>query len=261
MKKYVLRLLLPLLTLLVAGACVQTDADLKAVVIYGWDGSEDEITLENNFLALRFLPTTAEIVLTEKASGTVWRSNPDGALNDAAADGITMQLLQSQFSLLYGDSAGVGMTLSSSMYSIEKGMYEYAIIDKGLEVNYTVGNVPRLYAFPLAAPEARMSAFWEKMPSSDRVKVDACYRLYDLDNLRASDDKNALLSDYPDLAEGRLYILRDTTPEYMKAQIEDFFAAAGYTSEDYAADSERYHVAETERPIFNVTIRYELDGN
>jgi hypothetical protein len=258
--QYVLCLLLALLTLL-ASACVQMDADPKAVVIYGWNGNEDEITLENNFLALRFLPATAEIALTEKAGGAVWRSNPEGAANDAAADGVTMQLLRSQFSLLYGDSAGVGMTLSSSMYSVEKGMYEYAIIDNGLEVNYTVGNVPRLYAFPLAAPEARMVAFWDNMPGSDRSKVDACYRLYDLDNLRASDDKNALLSDYPDLADGRVYILRDTTPEYMKAQIEDFFAAAGYTSEDYAADSDRYHVAETERPIFNVTIRYELDGN
>jgi hypothetical protein len=200
MKKYVLIVLG--FTLLALVSCTKDAGTEKLLTIYRWDGGTEDLLIENDFLALRFLPETAEILLTEKDTGTVWRSNPENAVQDAGADEVTRQLLQSQFSLLYADSSGVGMTLSSHAYSVEKGMYEYAVINGGLEVNYTVGNIPRVYYFPAAAPRQRMDGFWDKMNRSDKSKVEASFRLYDINDLRASDDNNALLAAYPDLANG-----------------------------------------------------------
>jgi hypothetical protein len=251
-----------LLVTLLFVSCAKEAVDKSGIVIYSYDGNEAEVVLQNNYLELRFLPKTAEVLLREKASGMVWRSNPEDAANDAVADSVTKQLMLSQFSVLYSDEAGVGMTLSSSRYSVEKGMYEYALVEGGLEVSYTVGNIARTFILPPAAPESRMLEFLEKMPAADRRKVDASYRLYDINKLRANDDKNALLAAYPGIEDEPVYVLRDNTQDYMKTQIEDFFAAAGYTMEDYDDDVRRYNpAAAAEKPVFNVTLRYELDGN
>jgi hypothetical protein len=220
------------------------------------------MVLENEALEFRFLPETAEIVLIEKTTGRIWRSSPKNGSDDSGADAITKQLMRSQFSLQYADEAGVEMTLYSGRHSVERGAYSYALIDGGLEVNYTVGNIARVYQFPAAVPEERMLVFLQKMERGDRRKVEASYRLYDIGNLRSGDDKNALLALYPDLAGEKVYVLRDNTQEYMKAQIEDFFAAAGYTYDDYITDAARYNPAgAVEKPVFNVSIRYELEGN
>ncbi|GHU02341.1 hypothetical protein FACS1894147_04020 [Spirochaetia bacterium] len=264
MKRHVLPFICALLVPLCALAlvsCAEVTEEKSGVVIYNYDGNEDEVVLQNSFLELRFLPKTAEFLLLEKTSGTVWRSNPEGASEDVGADSVTKQLMQSQFSLLYADEAGVGMTLSSSRYSVEKAMYEYALVDGGLEVHYTVGNIARTFVFPPAAPEKRMLVFLEQMPAADRRKVDASYRLIDINKLRATDDKGALLAAYPGIEDEPVYVLRDNTQEHMKAQIEEFFTAAGYTLEDYDEDVARYDPSgASEKPVFNVTLRYELDG-
>jgi hypothetical protein len=263
MRKHIL-IALVFFALIAVSSCANRTGERRELAVYENDGSEKEIVLENSFLELRFLPKTTEILLAEKRTGTVWRSNPQTSSDDAGADAVTKQLLQSQFSLLYADDAGVGMTLPSSTYSVEKGIYEYEIVDGGLEVRYTVGNIVRTYLLPPASPESVMKKFLENMSSADRRKVEASYRLYDINSLRASDDKNSLLASYPDLAEERVYVLRDNTQEYMKEQIEAFLEAAGYTFADYEADVVRYNpaaAAAVEKPAFNVTIRYALDGN
>lgn len=256
-------LLLPVFFMfLTAASCVRQAGRNPDIVIYENDGPGKDVLLENELLEFRFLPETAEIILTEKVSGRVWRSTPQGGAEDPGADAITKQLMRSQFSLQYADEAGVEMTLYSGRHSVERGAYNYTLVDGGLEVNYAVGNVARDYLFPAAVPEDRMLVFLEKMERSDRRKVEASYRLYDINNLRSGDDKNALLALYPDIAGEKVYVLRDNTQEYMKAQIEEFFAAAGYTYEDYLADTARYNPAGAlEKPVFNITIRYELDGN
>jgi hypothetical protein len=260
---------------IVTVSCARDTLKSRNVVIYENDGAGegmiDDVILENDFLEVRFLPQTAEIILIDKAGrGGGWRSNPPDAEADPGADTVTKQLMQSQFSLQYSDAAGVGMTLYSGRHSVEKGMYNYAVVDSAagdatgsaLEVNYTVGNVARDYQFPIAAPEKRMVSFLEKIERGDRRKVEASYRLYDIDNLRSGDDKSALLAMYPDLAKGKVYVLRDNTQEYMREQIEEFFAAAGYTYDDFREDASRYNAGGVvEKPVFNVTVRYALDGN
>jgi hypothetical protein len=242
-------------------SCDGRGARGRNVVIYENDGSTEDIVLENEFLRLRFLPPTAEIILTDKASGAQWRSNPQDAANDPLADVITKDFMGSQFTLEYADLAGVGMTLYSGVNSVALGMYGYELVDNALEVRYSIGDIARAFIIPPAAPESRMLTFLEKMEEDDRYKVEASYRLYDINNLRSSDDKGVLLASYPDLSRTKLYVLRDNAQEYMKEMMEEFFAQAGYTYDDYYEDSSRYAASGgEEKPAFNITLRYTLDG-
>jgi hypothetical protein len=250
-----------LFILFVFGSCGGRGARARTVVIYENDGSTEDIVLENEFLSLRFLPRTAEIILTDKASGAQWRSNPLDAANDPLADEVTRDFLGSQFSLDYADAAGVGMTLYSSINSGALGMYGYELVDNALEVHYSIGDIPRGFIIPPAAPEQRMLTFLEKMELDDRRKVEASYRLYDINNLRSSDDKNQLLASYPDLSRTKMYVLRDNAQDYMKEMMEEYFARAGYTNDDYYEDSSLYTPSGgAEKPAFNITLRYTLDG-
>jgi len=236
----------------------------RNVLVYSNDlGTEgansDDIIIENEYLELRFMPRTTEIVLKNKANGAEWRSNPPG--NDSLADTVTRYLQKSLFALEYSDVTGVGQTLYSGEHSVDLGAYSYEIVDGGLEVNYSVGNIERIYIIPPAVPEERMNEFTDNMSVSDRKLVREGYRLYDINNLRRDDDRATLLATYPDLARKNVYVLRSTALSYQKAEYEELFAAAGYTYDDYIEDIELYPVTRgKERPAFNVTFRYTLEG-
>jgi len=254
--------LLPVLFVFLLLSCGKQAVKARNVVIYENKESGQEAVLENDFLKFRFLPASAEFILLDKASGKEWRSNPLDAAADPLADPVTAQLMQSQFSLQYADVSGVGMTLYSSQHSVAHNAYEYEKVNGGLEIRYTVGDLDRSYVFPSAAPEGRMLPFLNKMSRDDRRKTESCYRLYDINNLRDTDNKDKLLSLYPDLSREKVYVLRDNTQEYMKEQIEGFFAGALYSYDDYLEDSARYaSTSGTEKPAFNITLRYTLDGN
>jgi len=243
-------------------SCGKKQTTARPIMLYEQAASEGEdAVLENDFLQLRFLPATAEIILKDKASGVEWHSTPPDALQDQGADYITAQFMRSQFSMQYADVSGVGETLYSSSQSVEQGYYEYELVDGGIEVNYSIGNIARSYLIPPAMAEKRMRSYLDVMEADDRSKITASYRLYDINNLRANDNKGALLSQYPELAREKVYVLRENTQDFMKEQIEDFFADAGYTREDYYEDITRYTVSSgADKPAFNITLRYTLDA-
>jgi len=223
------------------------------------DANTDDIVIENEYLELRFMPRTTEIALKNKANGAEWCSNPAG--NDSLADTVTRYLQKSVFALEYADVTGVGQTLYSNEHSVLLGAYSYEVVDGGLEVNYSVGNIERVYIIPPAVPEERMNEFTNKMDAGDKRLVREGYRLYDINNLRRDDDKTQLLATYPDLARKNIYVLRSTALEYQKAEYEEIFSAAGYTYDDYLEDIELYPVSRgRERPAFNVSFRYTLEG-
>ncbi|MDR2596264.1 MAG: DUF5696 domain-containing protein [Treponema sp.] len=258
MKKATCLLLVTLLVIL--SSCNQQGSRLKNVTIYENDGTKEDIVLENQYLELRFFPETTEIILTEKATGIRWYSNPVG--EDPLADTINKYLMRSLFSVEYADVSGIGQILYSIEQSVSLGAYNYKITDNTLEVNYTIGNLERTYVIPPAVPEERMLSFMDNMESGDISVVKAGYRLYDINNLRSNDNREELLALYPDLTRRNIYVLRSNTQEYLKVEYEHIFAAAGYTYEDYLDDVAYYPlVGGKERPAFNVTFRYSLEGN
>jgi len=246
--------------ILIAISCDSRATRAKNVLIYENDGNKEEIVLENQYLELHFSPETTEIVLTSKATGSQWRSNPVG--NDPLADTVTKYLMQSLFSLEYTDVTGIGQTLYSSEQSVNLDAYSYGIVNGALEINYTVGNLERTYVIPPAIPEERMLPFFDNMDSGDLSIIKTGYRLYDINNLRTNDNRAELLASYPDLARIKVYVLRPEIHEYQRAEFETIFANAGYTYDDYLEDIAHYpSTGGRERPAFNITFRYSLEGN
>ena len=242
-------------------SCRRQTARIRPVMVYetGVIVKGEEPVLENEYLHLRFLPHTAEIILTDKATGARWRSNPP--TSDDKADVVTAYLMESQFSLEYADTSGVGMTLYSGVNGVALGNYSYALTGDSLEVRYTVGDIARSYIIPPAAPEDRMRSFLNKMEGDDRRKIEASYRLYDINSLRSGDDRAKLLADYPDLSRTKVYVLRDNIQDFMQEMMEGYFADAGYTPEDFYEDVSRYpSEGGSDKPAFNVTLAYTLDG-
>ena len=246
--------------ILIIISCDGRASGAKNVIIYENDGNKEEIVLENQYLELRFFPETTEIALVNKATGTQWRSNPTGT--DPLADTVTRYLMHSLFSLEYADVSGIGQTLYSSEQSVNLHAYNYGIVDGALEVNYTVGNLERTYVIPPAIPEERMLTFFDNMNAGDVSIVKTGYRLYDIDNLRSNDNRDELLANYPDLTRINVYVLRSEIHEYQRAEFETIFESAGYTYDDYLEDIDHYpSTGGRERPAFNLTFRYSLEGN
>jgi len=257
-------LLLIIISLFLAVSCTARTARPKPVMMYELPPNADtqrELVLENNFLHLRFLPKTAEIILTDKASGVQWRSNPPNPAADQMADVVTRQLMESQLAVDYADNSGVGMTLQSGIYSVQREAYEYEIVNGALEVRYTVGDLARNYRIPPAMTEERMNEFLDRMEWDERGIVETTYRLYDINNLRLNDNKEQLLADFPELSKIKLWVLRTASPDFMKEEAEESFKKAGYTMEEFVEDSMRYELSGGDvKPAFSITLRYILDG-
>jgi hypothetical protein len=253
--------LLVIFTLFLAVSCNPRTGRPNPVMMYEFYGEGEVVVIENEHLHLRFLSETAEIILTDKATGVEWRSNPPNPASDQMADVVTRQLMESQLAIDYADNAGVGMTLQSSVFSVEKGAFEFGVVDGVLEVRYTIGDIARTHRIPPVITEERMLLFFDRMEWGDRQFIESGYRLFNINSLRLSDDRAQLLRDFPDLTEINLYVLRPGTPDFMREEFEEIFIAAGYTSEDFFIDSTRYELTgENVKPVFSITLRYILDG-
>jgi len=256
-------LLLIFFILLTAVSCKRREARPRPVMIYQYFSEEEhrDVVLENQYLSLRFLPETAEIILTNKATGVQWKSNPPVPGEDGITNTVTKQLMESQLSLEYADNSGVGQTLYSGIHGVHRKAYEYEVVDGALEVRYYIGDIARTYFIPPAMTEEKMIPYLDSMDYDDRMMVELVYRLYDINNLRMDDNKDRLLSDYPELHNGRMYVMRPNSQDYMKESAENGFRDAGYTFEDFIEDSNQYSSAsENVKPVFSLTLRYILDG-
>lgn len=262
-----------LVFLLLAGslcACSEED-EVTDVTIRSYDekvhGAKEYI-MENDDLRFELDPSTTYFTVTQKSTGKVWRSNPENGANDAAADSAAKKNLQSTLIIEYNTKNGVNTLLNNYEFSISNGIYELETVEDAagnieeIRVLYTIGKVSKTYYIPLAVPESRMMEFYDKMERSQQKQIDQYYRRYDINNLFATDDKAALLETYPDLANERVYVLRDGTKEYLQRKMEGYFAEAGYTEEDYAEDLARYSVSSnSDKAIINLTLVYRLENN
>lgn len=258
-----------LVFLLLAGAlcgCAKEE-EQEAVPIRNYDASlheGKEYILENDDLKFEFDPATTQFTLTQKNTGKVWYSNPPEGANDPQANASARKNLQSTLILEYTTINAVSALLNSYEFSVANGIYEVEASEDEIRVLYTIGKVKKTFFIPMAVPESRMKEFYDQMERSQQKKLDDYYRRYDINNLLATDDKSALLSQYPDLENERVYVLRESasSKEFILRQIEEMFSSVGYTEEDYYADLERYaSSASSDKVIINLTVVYRLDGN
>lgn len=231
------------------------------VVIYGYDESGEAYALENDALRFELDPATTRFTVTDKKSGQVWYSSPKDAEADPIALPVEKNKLQSSLTMTYSTNAGTKTLFTANEHSVTNGVYEVKREENAVRVNYTFGRISRQFTIPQGITEERMTLYLDKLDSKAKKQMKEYYRLVDIKKLRKTDNKEQLLETYPDLAQQKVYVLRDNTADYLKLRIEDYLASAGYTKEDYAADMARCNIPQaTATAVFNASVRYYLDG-
>ena len=265
MYKKRLALIGTLLSVLILAACGQFVREDMDIQLFGYSYYEDVpgvVTLENDHLRLEYFTDTAQIIVTELATGNVWRTTPYNAINEQAATHVTRMHMLSLFALEFEDQQGVGMTMDAFRFSIDNGYFRHDIVDGGLELSFTVGDVPEIFFIPQAVPEYRLRYWLDQMEPADRRQVEEAYRLYDFSRLRPADDVNDLLSRFPTLEEENVFSLRDATPGFLRGRIEAIFANLGYTIDDFYHDLAYFNLESgLDNPTFNLVMRFDLEDN
>lgn len=231
--------------------------------VRGGEVAEGEAVLENDYLKFTMDMSTTQFTVLDKQSGAVWDSNPDDADTDPVAPTAEKKSnMKSTFLITYGNINGIMTTYNNFTYSIEKKIFNIEQKDDSIKVYYTVGNTQKEYKIPVALDEKRFNSYVKKMEKKQQKQIKEYYRKTDINNLRATDDKDQLLADFPDLANMKLYIMRDGIAEHIKASIEEMLYSVGYTDEDYIADTEKYSKNTVQDiPLFNISVEYKLSGN
>lgn len=258
--KHLLKLGLFLVSAVLLAGCAKEEEQGKIMESYAYVEDKDSYVLENEYLKFSLDPTTTYFQVTDKKNNTVWNSNPIDGANDETADAESKRQLQSTLLVKYSTDVGIQTTYSNYEYSIAKQIYEVEEENDSIKVKYTIGDVEKVFIFPTVLPESRMQLFMDKMDNKQKKQIDSYYRKYDINKLRASDNKTELLEKYPDLENENVYIIRENLQEYISRKLEEVFAGAGYTIEDFEEDSNQYAKGEAgKKPFFNVSVVYRLE--
>ena len=234
----------------------------EIIEVRAFSGDEKPVVMENDKLKFTMDPLTTQFTVEVKESGKVWRSNPEGAADDAAALPEEKNKLQSPLLMSYAVETGLETALNCYDMSIANGIYEISQIDDTtIRVDYSLGNVEKEYVIPTVMTKASYEKWTSQMDGSDVNTVSQYYKKYDINKLSPKDDKDELLANYPELANQKLYILRSSTKEPVRKKLQGIFEEAGYTYDDFTADKELdLSVKSSDKPIFDISMIYRLDG-
>ena len=229
----------------------------EVIKLNGYEGDEEDIVIENDKLVMKMDSTSTQFSIEVKENGAVWYSNPQNADEDPLALKLDKEKLKSTLLLTYSTKNGVDTLFNNYAYSMEKGIYD---IEKGedyIKVYYSLGDTDKEFVIPTVIEAARMDAFLKQMDKDASTRTKDYYKKYDINKLGKKDNKEELLASYPMLETEPIYVLRDTTKDNIKVKLEEYFAAAGYTYEEYTKDQELAgSKEESEKPVFNVNVVY-----
>ncbi|MBQ8799101.1 MAG: hypothetical protein IJZ55_06010 [Lachnospiraceae bacterium] len=270
MKKFT-KLLVFLLMVGVLSGCAE-EAVEEEIELYTYkeaDYAGTEFKMESDDLLFELDKATTQFTVTKKSTGKVWSSNPVDAATDTLADAASKRLLQSTLIMEYSNVSELAVVLNTFEHSIGiehasgKGIYSIEQPDANtIKVNYSLGKVARTFVIPPSVPDARMMEWYDKLDRSMQKKVENYYRKIDINSLLPTDDKAALLEQYPDLETTCVWEMRAATKDHQKETLQEAFAAIGYTQEEYEKDLLYYPtLGGNDKPTYNISVIYRLDGD
>lgn len=258
-----------ILAIIIVGVLVITlyeeEEELEEVVkVESYAGEETVMVLENDGLLFEMDSVTTQFTVTDKNSGMVWYSNPEGGGEDPLAMKIEKNKLRSTVLLTYSTQSGVDTLQNNYEYSMEEQIYDIEQGTDYIKVHYSIGDVQKEYMIPPVMTEEKMNGFLEKMDKEQQVMMTNYYKKYDINKLSKTDQekKDELLERFPLMADHVVYALRDTVNDSVSRKLQEYFEAIGYTYEEYLEDKENDTKGITsDKPVFNMSVVYRLDGN
>lgn len=239
-----------------------SDAFIKAYE-YDENVASKTFVLENDNLKFEMNGATTQFKVTQKDTGHVWYSTPEDLNTDSVALVKEKNNMMSNLLVKYSTENGVENTYDTYTYSIKRNFYNVEQKGNKITVHYTASTMEREFKYPLACYEEEMDEYLEKLSKADQnVITRRCYRLVDLDKLKASDNRADLLEKYPGLEDDNLYLIFDPLNTYLKENCEEIFAKIDYSDEDYMRHRELYKEKSGKNdPGFNITMNFSLEGN
>ncbi len=221
----------------------------------------DTLVLENDQLLFELDPQTTHFRVTDKTSGHVWLSNPEGAASDAVAIASNKEQMQSTLLLTYTTANG-STDMNNFKQSIQNQNYLIEQTDDEIRVRYAIGNIERVFQIPSAITKERFDNFTSQMKKSNKKRISGNYTLYEPEKLDTKPNKDEIIAMYPEVVNQPLYVLKADVSTSNKEKAEELFAEVGYTAEEFAIDQQLVAGAREEIfPVFNVTMVYRLEGN
>lgn len=220
-----------------------------------------KLAAENESLELYIDEAETDIAVRDKASGSVWFSNPVDTELDTVSSGYYQRMLKSQIVVTYINENTQISTMNNYDYSILDGQFETEYIEDGVRITYTIGEAAAFLLLPEAITQERMEQFLEQMSDSQKRKINRNYILYAASEMTDS-ELDELAAQYPAVRENNLYVLRGGVKDYLKEELAEYFAEAGYTQEDYEVDGQNIGAREKNESVwFQVPLTYRLEGD
>ncbi|MCL1885092.1 MAG: DUF5696 domain-containing protein [Defluviitaleaceae bacterium] len=260
MKKF---LMLAALLLVLAGCATRERYGGEILLFGGHENVPPVAHIQNEYLRLEFLTETAEIVLTDLATGDIWRSTPQGIAHDPATAPIEQFFAQSMFVLDFERRTGSSQPHDAYRFAVRTERFEHEIIGNMLELRFTVGDIMQTFYIPDAIYAERLYEFTEGMERSQRRRVLGEFNPASVNRLPSGFNRSQFLERFPTAEDGRtIYILNEDVPEFRLQWVQDYLAEAGYTYEDWLSDMQHFNVpTELTRAAFNLIMQFELDRN
>ena len=216
--------------------------------------------LENNYLKFELDPETTMFTILQKNTGKIWYSNPVNADNDRIALAKEKNRMKSTVLVKYSTENGSDDTYDIYTNSVQRKFYDISKTGDEITVNYTVGQMDREYIFPPVMYQDDFDKWTEGLSKSQVNSVGRSYHKYTVASLKG-EEREEMLSKYPEIKNGPVYIVFENVQKHVKEQLEKLFAKQGFTYDDYLKSKELYKESNSkEVPAFNVTIKYKLDG-
>ena len=219
------------------------------------------LACENDEFALYYSRQNMAVALLEKDSARVYSTNPYHASLDADSVGNTEKALESQAVLTYIDvnERQQILELYSSSDCVELGQFSYTEYADGVMFSLSVGKDAGERLVPPAMTEARFEEIVSQLEGRPARRMGIFYTRYSLEDELSEEEKAALVSQYPGIQNGAVYVALDLS-ERESSEVEGYLKELGYTVEDMRRDMEEIGVQleETSFPNFRFHLEYIL---
>lgn len=176
-------------------------------------------------------------LLIDRAAATVV-SCPAMITGDVAVPDWITTIGDGAFSGSHASSVYLPDSVTEVRWNAFAGYTGHLRLSGSLPVKFMAGNeYVSSYLFPEAISDERMQHFMSLMRMSTQRKITSAYKILDPAKRDRWVDAEENEATYPALKEGKtIWVLRENTTENNMRKLAEYFAEAGYTEADLAAD-------------------------